>query len=60
MTAISPELRDRFAADAERAAAEAPEIKPGDDIALTLQTLFQGFPAQLAAQRQQQDPGHAA
>lgn len=28
---------------AERAAAEAPEIQPGDDIALAIQALFQGF-----------------
>jgi hypothetical protein len=57
---IPPELRDRYAAVAEQAAAAAPEIRPGDDIALALQGLFAEFPAQLAERRKQQEPGHAA
>jgi hypothetical protein len=59
---IFPELRERYAAAAERAASEAPEIRPGDDIALNIQRLFADFPTRLAEHRasQQQEPGTAA
>ena len=57
---ISLELRERFAAAAESAAADAPEIRPGDDVALGLQTLFPDFPAWLNEHRQQQEPSNAA
>lgn len=45
---ISRELRDRVGDAAQRAAAAAPTIRPGDPVALEMQDLFPDLPQQLA------------
>lgn len=49
----------RFGDAAARAAAAAPEIRPGDDIALNIQRMYGGFPAWLAEHRAGQERGAA-
>lgn len=56
---IPPELRERYAAAAERAAAEAPEIRPGDEIALKIPRLYPVFRTWLVQHRSQQGRGAA-
>jgi hypothetical protein len=56
---ITTEFDEQIAAAAERAAAEAPEVRPGDDIALGLQRLFAGFPG-FVAERHKEAPDTAA
>jgi hypothetical protein len=53
---IPSELRAKYAAAAEHAAAEAPEVRPGDEIALQLRRLYPDFRACLAEHRAAQNP----